>query len=399
MSGNRRLRAILGFCALLLAALVAAGIATTSADPRGSVSKAVADVTLIALFSTVGLVVAYHQPRNALGWLTYIAGLAFVINSDASEYSVMVYREHRAWHALGPLAVLVQPSWAPAIIAILLVLLLFPDARVPLGRWRLAFAGLLAISAVWMFGAFGIAIDAVATGHIRVSPGGDLATLDHPTGAFAWWGRAQSLFFTAVVIAIVLSVIRQVIAYRRSQGERKLQLKWLMWGAVVFAVLAPLNFISWNQTGWQQVASFVAEIGLISMPACVGVAILKYRLFDIDRFISRTLSYTIVTALLIGVYIGVVTLTTRALPLSSPIGVAVSTLAAAAAFTPLRVRVQRLVDRRFNRARYDAEATVVAFASGLRGAVDFERVQSDLVDVVGLAVQPNFVSVWIRRPT
>jgi hypothetical protein len=136
----------------------------------------------------------------------------------------------------------------------------------------------------------------------------------------------------------------------------------------------------------------------VSMPACVGGAILKYRLFDIDRFISRTLSYTIVTGLLVGVYIGVVTLTTRALPLSSPVGVAVSTLAAAAAFTPIRVRVQRLVDRRFNRARYDAEATVVAFAAGLRGAVDFERVQTDLVDVVGQVVQPNTVSVWFRRP-
>ena len=396
MSGNRRLKALLGFCAVLLVGLVAAGIATTWVDPRGSVSKEIADVALIGLFSTVGLVVAYHQPRNALGWLTYIAGLAFVINSTASEYSVMVYREHRAWHALGPVAVIVQPSWAPAIIAILLVLLLFPDARAPLGRWRAALVGLLTIAAFWMFGAYGIAIDAVARGHIKVTPSGDLATLDHPTGAFAWWGRAQDLFFTAVVIAIVLSVVRQVIAYRHSQGERKLQLKWLMWGAVIFAVLAPLNFISWNQSGWQQVASFVAGLGLISMPACVGVAILKYRLFDIDRFISRTLSYAIVTGLLIGVYIGVVTLTTRALPLSSPIGVAVSTLAAAAAFTPLRVRVQRLVDRRFNRARYDAEATTLAFAAGLRGAVDFERVQTDLVSVVRQAVQPATVSIWIR---
>lgn len=399
MSGKHRLKALLGFCVVLLAVLVVGGLVTAWDDPAASVGTVVANVTLSTLFATVGLIVAYHQPRNAMGWFMYGVAVAYFVNADASEYSVLVYREHRGWHALGQLAVLVQPSWAPAIILMALLLLLFPDARIPLGRWRVALVGFLSVAAVWMLGAYGIALDAVATSHIRVDPGGDLFAINHPGGWFAWWGSAQDLFFTAILIALVLSVARQVIAYRQAEGERKLQLQWLMWGAVIFAVFAPLNFISWNATGWQQAVSFVAEIGLVSMPAAMGVAILKYRLFDIDRFISRTLSYTIVTGLLIGVYIGVVTLTTRALPLSSPVGVAVSTLAAAAAFTPIRVRVQRLVDRRFNRARYDAEATVLAFATGLRGAVDFERVQTDLVDVVRRVVQPNSVSVWIRRPT
>ncbi len=129
----------------------------------------------------------------------------------------------------------------------------------------------------------------------------------------------------------------------------------------------------------------------------VGIAILKYRLFEIDRLVSRTLSYAIITGLLVGVYVGLIALTTRALPLSSPIGVAASTLAAAALFTPLRRWVQRIVDRRFNRAHYDAEATVAAFSSGLRDAVDLDRVQRDLVAVVHLSMQPSHVSIWLRE--
>ena len=143
--------------------------------------------------------------------------------------------------------------------------------------------------------------------------------------------------------------------------------------------------------------NIAGTFGLAALPLCIGIAILRYRLFEIDRLISRTLSYAIVTGLLVGVYVGLIALTTRALPLSSPIGVAASTLAAAALFSPLRRWVQRVVDRRFNRAHYDAEATVAAFSSGLRDAVDLDRVQGDLVAIVTLSMQPSHVSVWLRE--
>ena len=130
----------------------------------------------------------------------------------------------------------------------------------------------------------------------------------------------------------------------------------------------------------------------------LGIGILKYRLYDIDRLISRTLSYLIITGLLAGVFIAIVALATDVLPFSSPVGVAASTLAAAALFNPLRLRVQRLVDRRFNRARYDAEAIIAGFTLRLREAVDLDTVRSELLRAVNGAVQPAHASLWIKPP-
>ena len=137
-------------------------------------------------------------------------------------------------------------------------------------------------------------------------------------------------------------------------------------------------------------------LAMSALPVSIGVGILKYRLYEIDRLISRTLTYALLTALLVGLFIGLIALTTDTLTLSGRVGVAASTLAAAALFNPLRVRIQRLVDRRFNRARYDAEATVAAFTARLRDAVEIEAIRTDLLDAVNRAVEPSHVSVWIR---
>jgi hypothetical protein len=140
----------------------------------------------------------------------------------------------------------------------------------------------------------------------------------------------------------------------------------------------------------------VYPIGVAALPVGIGVGILKYRLYDIDRLISRTLSYAVVTGLLIAVYVGMIGLTTRVIPLSSSVGVAASTLAAVALFTPMRRLVQRRVDRRFNRASYDAAGTVSAFSARLRDAVQLETVRTDLLTLVNAAVEPAHVALWIR---
>ena len=147
------------------------------------------------------------------------------------------------------------------------------------------------------------------------------------------------------------------------------------------------------------IGSPVPLVGLAALPAAIGVAILKYRLYDIDRLISRTLAYAIITGLLVGVYAGLVLLATQLLHVHTPVAVAVSTLAAAALFNPLRLRVQHMVDRRFNRARYDADQTVAAFAARLKDAVDLDSVRDDLATVVEQAVEPAHLSVWISRRT
>jgi hypothetical protein len=174
-------------------------------------------------------------------------------------------------------------------------------------------------------------------------------------------------------------------------------LKWLLSGATIFVVSALIAQVltTTHSQGWQLVSDVVG-IGNVALPVSMGVAILKFRMYEIDRLISRTLSYAIVSGLLVGVFVAVVTLTTGVLPFSSPVGVAASTLAAASLFNPLRRRVQHLVDRRFNRARYDAEATVAAFTLRLRDAVDLDTVRGELLHAVDRAVEPAHVSLWIR---
>ena len=140
-----------------------------------------------------------------------------------------------------------------------------------------------------------------------------------------------------------------------------------------------------------------AWFGFAALPVSIGVGILKYRLYEIDRLISRTLAYAIVTGVLVGMYAGLVLLATRVLSVYSPVAVAASTLAAAALFAPVRRRVQRAVDRRFNRARYDADTTVARFAARLAGAVDLDAVRDDLADVVQKVLEPAHVSVWMRE--
>ena len=163
--------------------------------------------------------------------------------------------------------------------------------------------------------------------------------------------------------------VRQALSWRRATGERRQQLKWLACGAAIAVIAIPLAAL---------LGSGVPIAGIAALPVGIGVGILKYRLYEIDRIISRTLAYALVTGLLVGVYAGLVLLATRVLSVSSPVAVAASTLAAAALFNPLRRRVQRAVDRRFNRARYDADKTVAAFAARLQDAVDLDSVRADL---------------------
>jgi NADH:ubiquinone oxidoreductase subunit K len=193
-------------------------------------------------------------------------------------------------------------------------------------------------------------------------------------------------------------VARQVLSWRHATGERRQQLKWLMGGAVL--AVAGLALIAFGPAKDQtpgRIVRDLAVLGLAAVPVSMGVGILKYHLYDIDRIISRTLAYAIVTGLLVGVYAGLVLLTTQVFRFHTPVAVAASTLAAAALFNPLRRRVQRVVDRRFNRARYDADQTVAAFAARLKDAVNLDAVRDDLSGVVQQALEPACLSLWISQ--
>jgi hypothetical protein len=352
-------------------------------------------------YALVGMVVANREPRNPIGWLLLASGFLGVLCSDAGMYSVLRYRLGDTGLPLGPLAAFLAPNWIPLIVLLPLPIALFPDGRLPSRWWRATLWAYLGLVVVWL-GMFAVwQADALFFRPIRVDTTGEAVVLSHPPASGVW--NALNVVTSTMLlpyIAVTLAwVVRQVGAYRRATGERRQQLKWLMGGGAVVVIGFSLS-ISLNgqkATLWQ-VVSDVATLAMAALPVSIGIGILKYRLYEIDRLISRTISYLIITGLLVGVFIGIVVLATDVLPFSSPVGVAASTLAAAALFNPLRLRVQRLVDRRFNRARYDAEAIVAAFTLRLRDAVDLDTVRGELLQAVHGAVQPAHASVWIRPP-
>ena len=246
-----------------------------------------------------------------------------------------------------------------------------------------------------------MAISAVAAGDVHILPGGDLKAVDYPAGSSAWLGSVEAVILPVMAVFWLVFVARQALSWRRADGERRQQLKWLMSGAAV--CMAATAFVAVGGTlsasaspVFRAVLDGVA-IGILALPVSIGVAILKYRLYDIDRIISRTLAYAILTGLLVGLYAGLVLLATRVMSVHSTVAVAAATLAAAALFNPLRRRVQLAVDRRFNRARYDADLTVAAFAARLKDAVDLDSVREDLATVVQKALEPAHVSVWLNE--
>ena len=190
---------------------------------------------------------------------------------------------------------------------------------------------------------------------------------------------------------------RQALSWRRASGERRQQLKWLLSGAIVCLSCLAISVVLGGSSGIWPALGTVFATGILALPAGIGVAILKYRLYDIDRIISRTLSYAIVTGLLVGVYAGLVLLATQVLTIRTPVMAAGATLAVAALFNPLRKRVQRAADRRFNRARYDADKAIAVFAARLQDAVDPDAVHADLLAAVHETLEPPHASIWIRQ--
>jgi hypothetical protein len=349
-------------------------------------------LVLLIAYGGVGYVIARTQPRNPIGWIFLTLGVTALFDYVARLYLVLDYREHGGRLPLGAAVLFWRGSWTffPFLLAFPAILL-FPDGRLS-PRWR-KFLWVYAVAAVVFIGTqwVGQALDP-ASGLGNVDLRGNLP--NGHGGTVAAWGWPLALFF---LVAWVSFVGHQVAAWHSASGVRRAQLKWLAAGSAICVVSAVVivMFGDGSSTG-ARVAADLATIGIGVLPVALGVAILRYRLYEIDRLISRTLSYALLTGLLVGVFGGVVLLTTRVLPFSSPVAVAVSTLAAAALFNPLRRRVQRLVDHRFNRARYDRDALVALFGARLRDAVDSDTVVAELAGAAASSVEPAHISVWVR---
>jgi hypothetical protein len=382
---------LLSFAALglgVLVLLLAVAVIPLSLLARQDLLGNTAELAIGVPMGAVGFLVARRQPRNPIGWLLLVVPVGVLASIDAGPYSVLVYRDG---HHLpfGAAALVLQSAYFFVLfVALPLVLLLFPDGNLPSPRWRWVLWCYLTLS----IGLVAAAYASVLVAGVHIDASGGVAAVDHPSGPTAWLAYAGPIFLPLAAFWLVF-VGRLALSWRRADGDRREQLKWLMAGCVA----AVAGFIASNTVPVLDPAAISVGVGLV-LPVCLGVAILRYRLYDIDRIISRTLAYAAVTAVLAGLYAGLVLLATQVLDLTSQVAVAAATLAAAALFNPLRRRVQHRVDRRFNRARYDADNTVAAFAARLQDATDPDAVRSDLIGTVQHALEPAYVSLWTSGP-
>jgi hypothetical protein len=345
-------------------------------------------------FGSMGALLTWRRPGHLVGWIFAAAGLVAAVQFATFEYALAAIVGHRGLPGGEYVGWVQLWIWVPLIALITVYLfLLFPDGRLPGPGWRLV---------SWLAGGFvvlEVAGDALTRGTVASLP-----VVRNPFGVSPAWVPLAAIGSGLVGLlgCVVLAAWSLFSRSRRGPSVERLQIKWLAYsGCLVALTLVSSTIVSEILPLSAGIAGRLIEgammIAVLSMPVAVAVAILKYRLYDIDRIISRTLAYAIVTALLVGLYAGLVLLATQVLQVHGSVAVAAATLAAAAVFNPLRRRVQLAVDRRFNRARYDAEQTIAAFAGRLKDIVDLDSVRADLVAVVDQALEPAHVSMWISE--
>jgi len=385
----RRLAQVVGAVeALVLAVSALVGVYLLARGGQGPVLGGIAIWFLLAVTSAVGWLLASRLPHHPLGWLLLVvAGLfltalvAFAVGTAVADARPGL-ASWLFWYASNGE---VTWSWLPPVgLLFTQVLLRFPDGDLPTPRWR------------W-FSWFTLASIAGCSVLLATTPGGVGSGLDNPV---AWaWGKDHATALLPVMAASLLvsfvgSAASVVVRYRRGDPTTRTQIRWVAWAGSVVIGLYVLSFLVPGSVldNWVVLAYTL-------IPASIGVAVLRYRLYDIDRVFSRTTSYAIVTGILLATYAIVVTLVSQFVPHASSVAVVVATLSAAALASPVLRRVQVTVDRRFNRARYDAIQTVDAFGAQLRHQVDPDRVRSDLAAVVAVTLQPDQVTVWMQPRT
>jgi hypothetical protein len=379
------------FGVLVVASFAAAVLLTVLS---GQIFDALVAAAIGVPCAAVGWLVTRRQAGNPIGWLFLVTGVFMFLGTAGGDYGYYVYRlGHHL--PLGAAGSALSQFWGLSLVILGADVLLFPDGRVASRWWRSALR-IYAVAFALLVLATCVAIAGALAAHpIRVDTTGGLAAVDDPVG---WFKVVEGPLMVVIIGLSLAFIVRQALSWRRSSGDRRQQLKWLASGATVTIICLFLAG-SFSTSGGPKTLLVIiglAWFGVGALPVSIGVGILKYRLYEIDRIISRTLAYAIVTSLLVGVYAGLVLLSTQVFKFHSTVAVAGATLVAAALFNPVRRRVQHAVDRRFNRARYDAERMVTAFAARLQDAVDADSVRTDLAGVIHTALEPAHVSVWLR---
>jgi hypothetical protein len=337
---------------------------------------------LVVSFSVVGAIVASHRPGNPIGWIFLAVGFSEGLAVFAYSYSEYAHISESGSSLPGAAlsSLLGQLFWVPGFILLFTYApLLFPDGRLPSRRWR---------PVAWISAVPFVIFVLLAIGFDRFMPGGLLGTLEYA-------------FIPFVLLCGLVCLISVVVKFWRSQGIQRQQIKWFAYAiAVVLTVQVVTDYLYHGL-----VTGFLDLLVAPAVPVAVGIAVLRYRLYDIDILINRTLVYGTLTTALVGVYFGGVAATQAIFRTLTgqeqqpQLAIVVSTLVIAALFNPLRRRIQGFIDRRFYRRKYDAAKTLETFSSKLRDETDLEALNNELVGVVRETMQPAHVSLWLRPDT
>ena len=369
----------------------AAGLAVTLALTRPLTIAVLVEGAARALafplgYATIGLVLTLRRPANPIGWLYAAAGLVWSFAIPWDPWVDQVLRSGRPLPLAAQVAAVYgEFNWAPAtVLGVTLPALLVPDGRLRSRRWRPVAAAGIAAAALVVVGA------GLAPARLEDTSIANPFGLTGAAGAVAGMLAAAGILLWATTMVAALACV--VVRFRSSSGVERQQLRWVAAGAVA----AVAGLLAGAAVPQRTIISSTLYAMVLCIPLAVAVAVLRYRLWDLDRLVSRTVTYAVVTALLVVPYLLIVPAAGRLVQGSGSLAVAAATLAAAAAFAPLRRRVQGLVDRRFNRRRYDAARTVEAFAVRLRDQVDLDALSAELLAVVDHTMQPVGASLWLR---
>jgi hypothetical protein len=366
------------------------GVALQLLGGRTADLQALFFVLAFSAYATVGAVVASRRPRNPIGWVFLGVGVLTAIGSLGESYSEATFSRPGP---LSPAALLAAWTqiwyWYPLLAtSTFLPLLLFPSG-LPSRRWRpVLWLFVVSATSVTVLSALSSTLEAAGrTVPNPIGISGATASDIEDSFLFSVFG----ILLTALMAAAVVSL---VLRFRRSRGAERQQLKWFVYSAVLVGVslVASITIPAYERSA---ASGLVLGFAIWLIPISCGIAIMKYRLYDIDRIINRTLVYGVLTLLLAGVYVGVV-VGVGTLVGQSTLLVAASTLLVAALFRPARRRVQELIDRRFYRGKYDAARTLEAFSARLREEVDIDSLTRDLVGVVRDTMRPSHTSLWLR---
>jgi hypothetical protein len=361
---------------------------------------------LFLAFAVVGALIASRRPRNPIGWILLTDGLLWMLTNMFDYYSIYGVASPGSVPFPVVVAGINNWLWVPAVGLLgTYLLLLFPDGKLPSRRWR---------PLAWFSGA----VIVVLSVGVALAPG-SLDTIEGMPNPFGlegahWLTVGAYTVLPLLPLCMLASALSLVLRYRSSVGEVREQIKWIAFAAsvvvIVYLIAMVGSFIrpsqAWTTGGsvaWLNLLTYAALFSFTGIPVAVGFAVLRYRLYEIDLLINRTLVYGSLTAMLVALYFGGIVVLQRIFVLltgeQSTLAVVASTLAIAALFVPLRRRVQGFVDRRFYRRKYDARKTLEGFSLKLRDETDLKALNNDLVGVVRETMQPAHVSLWLRPET